>query len=105
MNVINSHDDVAELDKDERRLGGLLYDLTFINVTTKDAQVIQCNISNKHGYNFTNAYINVYSQYCTVFSQNSTCLLCTINTITALSSSLSSTSFTACWLISVTEHA
>jgi len=44
--------------------------------------VIQCNISNKHGYIFTNAYINVYSQYCTVFSQSSTCLLCTINTIT-----------------------
>jgi len=54
--------DVTELKRDPRRLGGLLYDLTFVNVTTKDAQVIQCNISNKHGYNFTNAYINVYSQ-------------------------------------------
>jgi len=53
---------VAALENDERRLGGLLYDLTFVNVTMKDAQVIQCNISNKHGYNFTNAYINVYSQ-------------------------------------------
>lgn len=54
--------DVTELKRDPRRLGGLLYDLTFVNVTTKDAQVIQCNISNKHGYNFTNAYINVYSK-------------------------------------------
>ena len=58
LNAVN-----AELDRDPRRLGGLLYDLTFVNVTVKDAQVIQCNISNKHGYNFTNAYINVYSQY------------------------------------------
>jgi len=34
--------------------------LTFLNVTINDAQVIQCNISNKHGYNFTNAYMNVH---------------------------------------------
>jgi len=67
LNVID--DDNAELERDPRRVGGLLHDLTFMNVTTKDAQVIQCNISNKHGYNFTNAYINVYSQYHPVFSQ------------------------------------
>ena len=59
----------VELASNERRLGGLLYDLTFVNVTKDDAQVIQCNISNKHGYNFTNAYINVYSEYHPVFSQ------------------------------------
>ena len=53
----------AELPKDPRRIGGKLYDLTFVNVTTKYAQVVQCNISNKHGWSFTNAYINVYSQY------------------------------------------
>ena len=52
----------VELETDSRRIGGLLYDLTFVNVTIKDAQVVQCNISNKHGYNFTNAYINVYSE-------------------------------------------
>lgn len=52
----------VELPKDPRRVGGVLYDLTFINVTKQDAQVIQCNITNKHGYNFTNAYINVYSE-------------------------------------------
>lgn len=33
--------------------------LTFTNMTTKDAQVIQCNVTNKYGYNFTNAYLNV----------------------------------------------
>ena len=54
---------------DPRRIGGVLYDLTFVNVTTKDAQVVQCNITNKHGYSFTNAYINVYSQYHLVFTQ------------------------------------
>ena len=56
------------MKEDPRRIGGLLYDLTFANVTIKDAKVIQCNISNKHGYNYTNAYINVYSKYCSVFS-------------------------------------
>ena len=58
----------AEMEADPRRIGGKLYDLTFVNVTTKDAQVVQCNITNKHGYSFTNAYINVYSQYHLVFS-------------------------------------
>jgi len=55
-----------------------LYDLTFLNVTTKDAQVIQCNISNKHGYNYTNAYINVYSQYFTALLSTVPC--CVIRT-------------------------
>jgi len=58
----------VEMESDPRRLGGLLYDLTFINVTKDDAQVIQCNISNKHGWNYTNAYINVYSEYHPLFS-------------------------------------
>lgn len=53
---------VTEMKEDPRRIGGLLYDLTFANVTIKDAKVIQCNISNKHGYNYTNAYINVYTE-------------------------------------------
>lgn len=47
---------------DPRRVAGIT-DLTFINVTIKDAQVIQCNVTNKHGYNYTNAYINVYSEF------------------------------------------
>ena len=48
------------MQSDPRRIAGIT-DLTFVNVTTKDAQVIQCNVTNKHGYNFTNAYVNVYS--------------------------------------------
>ena len=56
------------MESDPRRLGGHLHDLTFVNVTVKDTQVIQCNISNKYGYMFTNAYMNVHSQYCPVFS-------------------------------------
>jgi len=70
-----SGDCVAELPRDPRRLGGVLYDLTFVNVTTNDAKVIQCNISNKHGYNFTNAYINVYSEDHLIFTALLTLLL------------------------------
>ena len=52
----------AEMEADPRRIGGLLYDLTFVNVTTEDGpKMVQCNITNKHGYNFTEAYLNVYS--------------------------------------------
>lgn len=36
--------------------------LTFLNMTTADAQVIQCNVTNKSGYNFTNAYLNVLTE-------------------------------------------
>jgi len=36
--------------------------LTFTNMTLKDAQVIQCNVTNKSGYNFTNAYLNVLTE-------------------------------------------
>lgn len=35
--------------------------ITFYNVTKKDAQVIQCNATNKWGYIYTNAYMNVQS--------------------------------------------
>ena len=51
---------VAELENDPHRLVGQ-YDLTFMNVTIEDTQVIQCNISNKHGYIFANAFITVDS--------------------------------------------
>lgn len=33
--------------------------LHFVKLTTADAQVIQCNASNTHGYVFSNAYLNV----------------------------------------------
>ena len=38
--------------------GWLKYD----NVTKSDAQVIQCNASNAHGYIFANAYLNVLGE-------------------------------------------
>lgn len=37
--------------------------LTFTNVSMEDAMVIQCNVSNKYGYNFTNAYLNVLEHW------------------------------------------
>ena len=36
--------------------------MTFYNVSISDAQVIQCNATNKHGYIFQNAYLNVLSK-------------------------------------------
>jgi receptor-type tyrosine-protein phosphatase zeta len=33
--------------------------LYFVNLTTSDAQVVQCNASNPHGYVFYSAYLNV----------------------------------------------
>lgn len=36
--------------------------LIFHNLTMDDAQVIQCNSTNKHGYIFQNAYLNVLSE-------------------------------------------
>ena len=32
------------------------------NVTKDDAMVIQCNATNKHGYIYKNAYLNVLSK-------------------------------------------
>jgi len=52
---------VTKLPADPRRIAGK-NTLVFHNVTTKDAQVIQCNVTNKNGYNFTNAYLNVYTE-------------------------------------------
>lgn len=36
--------------------------LIFNNMTKDDAQVIQCNATNKHGYIFANAYLNVLTE-------------------------------------------
>ena len=35
------------------------HELIFHNVNTMDSKVIQCNVTNKHGYIFSNAYLNV----------------------------------------------
>ena len=37
--------------------------ITFLNMSKEDAQVIQCNVTNKHGYIFANAYLNVLSKW------------------------------------------
>ena len=31
----------------------------YVNVTVDDVHVMQCNASNRHGYLFTNAFLNV----------------------------------------------
>ena len=36
--------------------------IQIFNMTKDDAQVVQCNITNKHGYAFVNAYFNVLSK-------------------------------------------
>ena len=48
----------VEVPADPRRISTETT-LTFTNMSTKDAMVIQCNVTNKYGYNFTNAYLNV----------------------------------------------
>ncbi len=36
--------------------------LRYTNLTKTDAQVLQCNASNKHGYSYQNAYLNVLGE-------------------------------------------
>lgn len=52
----------ADLVPDRRRIVANNY-VRYENVTKTDAQVLQCNASNKHGYVFANAYLNVLGQY------------------------------------------
>jgi len=47
---------------DRRRIVANNY-VRYVNVTKTDAQVLQCNASNKHGYIFSNAYLNVLGQF------------------------------------------
>jgi len=53
---------MSELAPDRRRIVANNY-VRYENVTKTDAQVLQCNASNKHGYVFSNAYLNVLGQY------------------------------------------
>jgi len=53
---------LADLAPDRRRIVANNY-VRYENVTKTDAQVLQCNASNKHGYVFANAYLNVLGQY------------------------------------------
>ncbi|XP_064632101.1 neuroglian-like isoform X2 [Lineus longissimus] len=48
--------------KDNSRRIILPGNITYINLTKSDAQVIQCNASNSHGYLYTNAYLNVLAE-------------------------------------------
>ena len=43
--------------------------MTFMNLSREDVQVIQCNATNKHGYIFANAYLNVLSKYQCSFTE------------------------------------
>ncbi|KAL5013978.1 hypothetical protein ScPMuIL_008248 [Solemya velum] len=38
------------------------YNITLVNLTRDDAMVIQCNATNKHGYIFSDVYLNVLSE-------------------------------------------
>ena len=37
--------------------------LVFYNVSEFDKMTIQCNSTNKHGYNYENAYLNIQSEF------------------------------------------
>ena len=36
--------------------------ITIYNLTKEDAMVVQCNVTNKHGYAFANAYFNILTE-------------------------------------------
>ncbi|CAH8446819.1 unnamed protein product [Schistosoma bovis] len=55
--TINGEDPSSYLDGVRKVLHGNTMQLS--NLTIKDSAVIQCNASNKFGYAFTNAYVNV----------------------------------------------
>ena len=53
---------ISKVPANERRIveaNRILY----YNVIKEDACVIQCNATNKHGYIFTNAYLNVLCKF------------------------------------------
>ena len=61
---------LLDLTPDRRRIVANNY-VRYENVTKTDAQVLQCNASNKHGYVFANAFLNVLGQFvCASLSQH-----------------------------------
>ena len=54
----------AETPSNRRRVVAAEY-IEYYSVTTDDSHVVQCNVSNIHGYLFTNAYLNVLGKTCT----------------------------------------
>ena len=52
----------SDVPKDDRRISERNR-LVFHNVTVEDKMVIQCNASNKHGYIYENAYVNIMGKY------------------------------------------
>ena len=61
LNVVQCRIAVTEVPGDPDRITEK-NKMTFYNVSISDAQVIQCNATNKHGYIFQNAYLNVLSK-------------------------------------------
>ena len=51
-----------ELPHDPRRTV-TEHSVTYHNLTKTDAQVLQCNATNKHGYIFANAFLNVLGKW------------------------------------------
>ena len=72
---------LADLTPDRRRIVANNY-VRYENVTKTDAQVLQCNASNKHGYVFANAYLNVLGQ-CVFFFLNFVLLSVAVCGVTA----------------------
>jgi len=53
---------LADMPVDRRRIVANNI-VRYENVTKTDAQVLQCNASNKHGFVFANAYLNIVGRY------------------------------------------
>lgn len=53
---------IENMDPDSRRTLNN-NKLIYRNVSKADSQVIQCNATNKHGYIFTNAFLNVLGKF------------------------------------------
>jgi len=67
---------LADMPPDRRRIVDNNY-VRYENVTKTDAQVLQCNASNKHGFVFANAYLNIVGRYIFSVLQFLFCLLAT----------------------------
>jgi len=59
----------AALPPNQRRIVANHY-VRYENVTKTDAQVLQCNASNKHGYIFSNSYLNVLGELLYVYNSS-----------------------------------
>ena len=62
---MNSCEYFAEVTLDPERVKADKNKLVFYNVSEFDKMTIQCNSTNKHGYIYENAYLNIQSEFMT----------------------------------------